>query len=611
MKIQHRNPYTAYDASFAAKVDAWQLLDVGFLDAFGREGLDALNERERGFSAEKRKIVSLTFENRFAQLGGLAAVMRFLPTFLKKYGEDVILMTPHYVNIPKVREAVAGGALELIIDSETIHVSPEAACPHEVTYCCYRNDDMPVSAYFIGIDGRFTADQNPYSYADGADLLEDALAFCAVVPHVLARLGFTRDILFHAHDWETAPIAITSKRAVLDGVLENARTVLTLHNSFDSGVSVDKKEQYFFAGADRERPGGGGIRGDTVLQCAIPLLNGPLTTVSAPFADELRTDPLQRSVFTNHLQDMFTANPPVGIENGMFGRPYLRYTYTALSRARQGDFTALLKQKTRFREKMLEIVKAMDRPEVVGKLDLWSDGSGDASKTIDCDRPIFFMSGRLDLMQKGFDVIFQAIKKLPPGKIGLIFCPSSAEGAKHAEELAFFRGIASERPGDIVIWPFRIASEDYASVVLGSSFLLMPSFYEPFGAATEGFMHGTPVIARATGGLLVQVRAEPADGSTGFLYHESASGDDIDCGEWKRILDAPVGERMDVPLYRSMVDEACIAMENAADVFANCEEYGQMMLNGMESLRDFTWDVAIGKYRRIYDVASHRGFVDS
>jgi len=32
----------------------------------------------------------------------------------------------------------------------------------------------------------------------------------------------------------------------------------------------------------------------------------------------------------------------------------------------------------------------------------------------------------------------------------------------------------------------------------GASYLIMPSFYEPFRSATEGFISGTPVVARAT-----------------------------------------------------------------------------------------------------------------
>jgi len=613
-------PYTDYDAAFTAKVDAWLPFERGFLDTFGRERFDRLNGCERGFCAAERKIVSLTFENRFAPLGGLAAVMRFLPSYLKKSSEDVILITPLYVNIPTVKTAIESGTLAPVALGEKFNSSY-----YEGTYSCYRDTEAETGAYYIGVEGRFTAALNPYSYNDSDDILDDSLAFCAAIPFVVERLGITGDVLFHAHDWETALIALTSKRAVLDGRLRCARTVLTLHNSFDSGISGEKKRLFF----------GDDFTGDTVLQCAIPLLNGPLVTVSTPFAYELRYDALQRTVFTNHLQGVFAVNPPVGIENGMFGRPRLKYTYGALTRARQGEYGALLREKALFRDGMFEVVRRMaERPETIGSL-----------KNI--DRPVFFMSGRLDLMQKGFDVMFQAIQNFPIGKAGLIFCPSSAEGKKHSKEVAFFRDIAAARLGDIVIWPFRISAEDYVSVVLGSSFLLMPSFYEPFGAATEGFMHGTPVVARATGGLLVQVKPVGADDeATGILYRERGDGADDGlemwasggagakeplCGDydiqkrgaqafrddlaacegWRDILAAPVDDRIHVPLYRSMVREASMALSRAVSVYADRAVYGRMVLNGMDSLRRFSWDAAVEKYRRVYDTASRRGFFDS
>ncbi|MCL2183124.1 MAG: glycogen/starch synthase [Chitinispirillia bacterium] len=620
-------PYTAPDAVFTAKLGAWQPYSRGFISAFGPNGFARLNALDRRFDPGRRKIVALTFENRFAPLGGLAAVMRLLPGSLRKAAEDVIILTPLYVNIPSVKEAVDDGPLTLAVPPRKFS-SP----PYKGEFSCYIDGDAPVTAYYIGIEGRFTASPNPYAYDNPDDLLDDSLAFCAAVPFVLRELGFCRDILFHAHDWETAPVALTSKIAMLDGVLESARTVLTLHNSFDCGIGAARKKLYFGVEGDGRRgdrkgkgadakgaagkgidPKGAGDGGwvknvaDTVLQMSIPLLNGPLTTVSTPFAAELRDDPLQRTVFTTHLQDVFAVNPPVGIENGMFGKPYLRYTYAALSWARQGNYSKLLAQKGRFRDKMLEVVAEMQgRDGVIGGL---SEVLGAGHPPAAPGRPVFFMSGRLDLSQKGFDVIFHAVRKFQPGRAGLIFCPSSADRVKHAKELAFFKKVADEMPGDIVVWPFRISGDEYTSVVLGSSFLLMPSFYEPFGAATEGLMLGTPVVARATGGLQVQVRpygaCPPYDtGATGILYREE--GDE----GWKEILESPVAGRVKVPLYQSMVDAALGALSAAEAVFADPDLYGRMVVNGMDSLRSFSWDAAVCKYRRVYDAASRRGFFD-
>jgi glycogen synthase len=606
VKTKRRNfNYAPYDALFTAKLDAWQPMRRGFVAAFGSGGADSLNARERSFRPASRKVAFLAFENSFAQLGGLAAVARILPACLSRAGEDVSVLTPLYANIPKVKEALANGTLEPAVPKQEFQ-----SASYRGVVSCYRAAASPVPAYFIAVEGRFAAALNPYSYADSNDLLDDSLAFCAAAPFILSKLGIMGDVLFHAHDWETAPVALTSKIAVLDGLMESARTVLTLHNSFDSGIDAERKKIFF----------GGDIPGDTVLRCVLPLLDGPLTTVSAPFAGELRNDPLQRAIFTNHLQGEFAANPPIGVENGMFGKPRLRYTYTALSHARQGVYDKLLAEKARFREAMLRVVAAMaGREGVIG-------GLAEADRPVSIEkagvdvsvdgRPVFFMSGRLDLMQKGFDVVFNAVQRFPPGKAALLFCPSSAEGVRHGRELAFFRGIAEERPGDIVIWPFRITEAEYAAVMLGSSFLLMPSFYEPFGAATEGFIHGTPVVARATGGLTAQVRplagggAGPVGAATGLLYREAAEGDGPECAGWRGILDVSVEERIREPLYQSMVNEAFNALSVAASIFADKARYGRMMVNCMDSLRDFSWNTAAAKYRRVYDTAAYRGFFD-
>jgi len=596
---------TDYDALFTTKVDAWTPFIRGFIDILGQKRFDTLNRSERTFHNDKRKIVLLSFENRLASLGGLAAVMRLLPHHLKKSGEEVMLFTPLHTNLPKVKDALENGTLKRVVEPQKFKL-----CSYEGVVSCFQDmgqdagSDFPT--YFISVENRFTAKSNPYSYDAGSeDLLDDSLVFCAAVPFVLKQLGVTKNILFHAHDWEAAPIALTSKFAVLDGLLENSRTVLTLHNSFDSGISTKKK--LMFLGKKL-------VNHHTILQCSIPLLNAPLTTVSTPFAAELRMDPLQRTIFTDHLQTVFSMNPPVGIENGMFGQLVSPFTYGALSRARQGDFSALLNQKKESRAKMVDIVNAMNHTGIIGSL-----------KNITDNTPVLFMSGRLDLSQKGFDVMFHAFSKLPAGTAKLIFCPSSADGDRSSKDLSLFKNIAKKCNGDIVVWPFRVSSKEYGVVQSGASFMLMPSFYEPFGAATEGFLHGTPVIARATGGLWVQVKPASevripkfynsllrssynAEQATGILYREQSDGEEAQTG-WKVCLSAAsAASRIKSPFYRSMTEEAFNALNKAVEIFGDSDTYGRMILNGVERLREFSWDAAVDKYRRVYDTASLRGF---
>ena len=271
---------------------------------------------------------------------------------------------------------------------------------------------------------------------------------------------------------------------MISGLLEHARTVLTLHNSYDAAIGKRHKLMFF----------GKQIPGDTVLQCSLPMLSGPLTTVSTVFAHELCHDPLQRGVFVNHLQNLFSKNPPIGIENGVFGSGRGPFEQSLLKKGKKQIFADLASKKEMHRGLLREeLSRMMAHPGSIGNLELSEN---------DRRTPVFVMLGRLDLMQKGYDVVFHAFKRLPKGKARLIFCPSSGS---NPENLSFFKAAAEERKGEIVIFPFRITNEQYALFLRGSSFFIMPSFYEPFGSVTEAFLNGTPVLARATGGSGVRL----------------------------------------------------------------------------------------------------------
>jgi glycogen synthase len=334
--------------------------------------------------------------------------------------------------------------------------------------------------------------------------------------------------------------------------------------------------------------------------------------VSTPFAHELRHDPLQKGIFTDHLQRAFSINPPIGVENGMFGEPVPPFSIESISAAKTGDRSSMLAQKDIFRQKFTKEIGVLKDPRIVGSIKLTKRNS----KT-----PVFFMSGRLDFMQKGFDVIFHAFEKLPRGKAKLFFCPSSRNDDSGLE---FFEGFAERCKGDIVMVPFRITRELYNIFLQGSSFLLMPSFYEPFGAATEGLINGTPVIARGTGGLWIQVN--PSEGlnvpslygnilnmdermerPTGFLYREDYP-DSMAAKNWRELLNLAPKKRISNPLYASMVDSALIALGMAIDSFSNPLVYGKMIYNGIESVHQFTWERAVQKYQKVYDTVCFRGF---
>jgi len=584
------------DYQFRVKLDHWVALPGTADGDFSKDEAEHLERSRRLLRTGKRTVVILAFENTLAALGGLAAVLRYLPQALTAHGERVVVMTPLHTGVGEVREALKNGTLVRAASDIRINM-----CRFQAVADCYSEKDAPVPTYHVGINGRFCAGENPYGYADSRFLLIDAFAFCAAVPAILAELGMADRLLLHAHDWETAPIALFSRYAVLSGLLHSTATVLTLHNSFDSPLTSDVKSVFF-----RKPPAGG-----TVLQTMLPLLNGPLTTVSTPFAHELINDPLQCGVFADHLQEQFRMNPPLGIENGMFGTSHTPFSTGEITSAHKEDYTPVLKKKAQWRKELSSIIKKMKDARTIGHLDLESARSSVS--------PVLFMSGRYDLMQKGFDVIFNAMRLIPRGTVKLLFSPTLHN---ENDDISFFSEIAHECDGDIGIWPYRIDVETYQVCLKGSNFLVMPSLYEPFGSASEGLLHGTPLLARATGGLLSQLVPEDVDAippmhrmffprpkglvPNSILFREKI-GDVIAKASWRNVLESSLQERVVIPLYSAMVEAAGDALKRAAAIFASPQQYGAMVAQALESVQTSTWESAARKYSAVFDAAQFRG----
>ena len=556
--------------------------------------MPSVKERdEKPFRPGARTVALLAFENRFASLGGLTPVMNYLPRQLVKMGERVLFISPFHSRHPAMKAALRDGIFEKLFVKVPFRMAGYGS-----VCTCYHDTHAGIPSYYLEIPDRFCAGDNPYGYGIRGKLLEDALAFTAAVPFACTKLGFSENVLFHAHEWETAPIAVASKLA---GCLRRARTVLTLHNSFDCGISSESKRRFF--GTD--------LPGDTVLQCTVPFLDGPLITVSTPFACELSSDPLQRIFFAGHLQEVFSKNPPIGIENGIFGEASQPFTHPVLQAARDGSYEKLLTRKRTCRRRFLKIVERGRDSRAIGKMVI------DHNNT---STPVFFMTGRLDFMQKGFDVMCTAFERLERGRAKLFFCPSGTSG-KSDGDLKFFKAITARCAGDIEIWPFKIPRRVYDLFLRGTSYLLMPSLYEPFGSANEGLLSGAPIVARGTGGLWVQVNsaapvAVPSfygrlqlDGRrefpTGILFREKYP--DVKAEkEWRRLLELPPAQRLQVPLFASLVRSAEAALKNAAGLFQRPEEYARLIANGLDEVRKLSWERAAKKYVQVYDVACTR-----
>jgi glycogen synthase len=579
-------------------------------------------------SRDRRTVVFVTFETEFARSGGLGAVMAVLPKQMAQY-ETCFVLGPHFGSITDLDRLVKAGRIEAfsVVSSFDLPVEGKtyAIDVTEVT-----GPDR-FKTYLLSADGFFTAPTDPYlnprDPASSMDpdmnpnvpekLVEDVLFFCAAVPRALVELGMTRDLVLQLQDWETACV---TQAVRLDPDVESVACVLTVHNPYDQylGDVGSKLTADLLAHLH--------LRRDNVLTQMIPLVDGPLSTVSQNFARELTGDPLHTHVFANHVQALLVEKGLVGIDNGVFGRVVFPFSPQAEEEAKKGDFQRVEGEKWERREKLAEVIEQYQR-ELAQVSDPGRQAWGADLDLSDPRLPVFLVMGRDDPRQKGFDVIAQAIRRIPEGAARYIFTPMP--GAEGLVGLSFLKRLADERPGEVKVFPFRLSFEAFQALQNGSSYMVMGSLYEPFGAANEAYLAGMSVVARATGGLVQQVVPYSQAGlspygrqlaasfhdedaaPTGFLFREPALRDEtegwrriVDCAYWDRVPrgDRIADDREEIPLFDGMVQSAAEALQAAIDLYTTDQAaYAQLIYNGFRMLERFGWDRAIAGYRRLYD----------
>ena len=414
--------------------------------------------------------VFVTFESEFAPLGGLAAVMRVLPKRMAEaQNGNCLTVAPFFREITKCRPNIYTQIQSTGVECQIPFGRKSEKC--EV----FRHlDENGFQTLLLDSSNFFNAPCdceeppdpqtpcNPYlNPSKPEQLLHDALFFCRAVPEALAGLGYTQNLILHLQDWETAPVALTAKE---NPKIVSTTCLLTLHNSYDKTLTHEALSKI-----SQTR-----LRGTTVLSKMIPLLDGPLSTVSENFAAELVEDPIHSRVYAPHLQKVFKERPIIGINNGLFGN--IDFPGIALKDADRGDFKALRREKDNRRKELMGVLKEYQPKQAWGSLDFKN-----------FDGPIFLMFGRDDPCQKGYDVAAAAISKIPKGKAKFVFTP--IPGEEGLEGLEFLKTLAKSRPGEVKVFPFRMKT-GYLDLQKGASFLVMCSFYEPFGGANGGVYGG-------------------------------------------------------------------------------------------------------------------------
>ncbi|HME54032.1 MAG TPA: glycogen/starch synthase [Candidatus Lokiarchaeia archaeon] len=534
-------------------------------------------------------IVFVSFENQFAPVGGLAAVMKMLPPAISKY-RKTILITPCFQNIPSTRKALENGQ---IIDAglrAQVHYMGYSH-PVEIFEAHPILDNMDYTIYLVKSNSFFLSGENPYIDTWRIDALyNDAYFLCKSVPVVLDLVKETAPpaYVIDLQDWETALVIETMDPAVPN------KCVLTLHNCYDHPLHGDPEGRY-------------------ILQFTIPRMQG-ISAVSEQFSYELTHDVLQTQNLARNLQYEFSLMPPVGINNGNF----VELTFPeGLASADE-----IMDVKMQARGNFNDILHSRDdlSPTWGQKIDLMTQP----------DIPIFLLFGRDEPKQKGFDVAAAAIQRLlaEGGTSTGYFIFTPIPGVHGLASLEYLDDLCKEFSENVMVFAYRL-SDGYKDLQQASSYVIMPSYYEPFGAANEAYASGVPVIARATGGLIQQVRplnladlpmaiqgfvqkyhGDKIDSPTGYLYREHASTETG--SNWAYLLATDFSKRRSIqepvnklnPVFWSMVTELGNVLGQAVEYYKKDKEgYCKFIVNGIDLFKEFSWDASARNYfEKLYHV---------
>ena len=412
----------------------------------------------------------------FAKTGGLADVVGILPKHLARMGHDVRVVMPRY-------QAVERGGLVSIGDPLGVPMGIIGELWCDVLRGTLPGSEVPI--YFIEHEGFYDrpslyTDENAQGFVDNDNrfvfLSQAALQLCR-------RLGFEPDVV-HANDWHTAIIAVLLNTTYrLDPVLEQAASVLTIHNMQHQGEYYPGLMEVLDVGWEHFN--------HLELECNdhVNLLKGGIyhatlwNTVSPTYASEIQT-----------------AGCGCGLEG--------------VARDRAGALRG--------------IINGIDYDE-------WNPGTdrhiaarydvGDMPGKAVCkaalqrelglpvrDVPLFGMVSRL-VDQKGIDILAEALPRILDLDVQVALLGSGEPWAQD-----YFASLASVRAnlGAHIGYSNPLAHR----IEAGADIYLMPSRFEPCGLnQLYSLRYGTLPLVHGTGGLrdTVQSFDEETGAGTGFV----------------------------------------------------------------------------------------------
>jgi starch synthase len=402
------------------------------------------------------------------KVGGLADVVRSLPSELIKLGHQVRVIVPKYGFVDYSSYKIVPVIRELIVFS---HKEYRRVALEQIVI-------DGVQVYLLSTD-IISQSENVY----GGDEVEKFWVFCDCVSQSLPYLDWRPEII-HCHDWHTALLPLLLRTGGYD-----CRTVFTIHNLKYQGNFDDRIlhrsgiQQYWF----------GQVAGSTDLPWNLIvqgiLWSHVINTVSENFAREILTAEYgcgMQAFIEFRKSNLFGIINGVGYDEYDPGNdPLIEANYT-------GDNTT---GKAVNRLKLLTAAGWKAKPEV----------------------PLVGMVSRLD-EQKGMDIIINAVPEVIKSTgTRFVFL---GRGKDYYEEALL--QLESRYPDNVRA--YITYDNDRAHLVYaGSDLFLMPSLWEPCGLGQMIAMrYGTLPVVRNTGGLADTVHNLSSDlkQGTGFVFSE-------------------------------------------------------------------------------------------
>ncbi len=428
------------------------------------------------------KVALITSEiDPFSKSGGLGDVTRSLSKALKRWGQQIIVITPLYgkiVNKKKHQLKLVYSNVELIINSQD---------KVKVNYWKgYLMPDLPI--YFVENKKYFSRRRQLYGSAH-----ENArfLVFNVAALKLISLLKFNADIL-HCHDWQTGliPYYLRTKFRY-SKTLKGAKTVFTIHNLiFQLGhnwweVPPEKKDYGRSRLPHLDDPN---LEYINFAKRAI-LSADTINTVSEQYRDEILTKNFGQDlhrILRNRQNRLF------GIVNGIdyntfnpANDPHLKANYSFK------DFS----------------------PKIINKKYIQKKFGFSRSNKI----PLLVSTSRITF-QKGFEILIKILDKILELNLQYIIL---GDGDKRY--IGIIKKLQKKYHHKLHWLPFTGNEKMETLLYAASDIFLLPSHHEPCGInQLKAMRYGSIPIVRNVGGLHNTVENYHPDNShsTGFVFHQ-------------------------------------------------------------------------------------------